>query len=239
MSAAGSSVDGSGIRASGDSTWIKICGVRDPRVAKTAAEAGADAIGLMFVARSPRHITLSQAADIIEVLPEHVEPVGVFSNSPVAEIRHAAESLGLHTVQLHGDEPVEAVIQLQPLRVIKAFGFDLDHLTHWLTAWKPLPARLLQGLLVDAPAGTGPLRGGTGRCPDWNAIARVRNQLSHLAPLILAGGLSPSNIGEALKVIRPDGVDVSSGVESSPGVKQIGQIIDFCKRVRAADAGQE
>lgn len=217
---------------------IKICGVSDKQTALSAAAAGADAVGLVFVEESPRVVTMTQARDVVQALPVFVEPVGLFVDRPAEQVLETAGELGLRTVQLHGGESPEYVADLTGLRVIKAIGFTDQAAAHAeLQRWHSPPEQLA-GLLFDAapPLGSA-TTGGNGLPPDWSAIAQLMHEsdaLDHLPPVILAGGLTPQNVGEAIRIVQPYAVDVSSGVESSRGVKDLALIAQFCAAVRAA-----
>ena len=223
---------------------IKICGVCDRETAVAAAQAGADAIGLVFVPQSPRCVTVNQAKEIISALPAFVEPVGLFVDASVEQIQEVATETGLRTVQLHGSETPDEAAQLTPLRVIKALGFDPERFTTTLESWLAA-SDSLTGLLWDAPtpsntvvqpdADTTNPSGGTGRCLDWGLLANaINSSKTPPVPVILAGGLTPSNVGQAINTVQPYGVDVSSGVESSRGVKSLDLIRDFCQAVGVA-----
>ena len=224
-------------------TRIKICGVREPETALVAAQAGADAIGLVFAAASPRCVSHDQARQIVRVLPAFVEPVGLFVDAPVEQIQATANQVGLRVVQLHGRETPGMVAQLAPMRVIKAIGFEPTDMSARLDPWRATSG-LLAGLLWDAPkldhndSGLAPPSGGSGSRFDWTALAKLKDQgsLESLAPMILAGGLTPDNVGQAISQLRPWSVDVSSGVESAPGEKDDALIAAFCAAVRYADA---
>lgn len=224
-------------------TRIKICGVREPETALAAAQAGADAIGLVFAAASPRCVNHDQARQIIKVLPSFVEPVGLFVDAPVRQIQAKATELGLQTVQLHGRETPGMVAQLAPMRVIKAIAFEPTQVQATLAPWRPVPDSLA-GLLWDAPklddddSGLAPPSGGSGSRFDWAALAKLKGagSLASLPPMILAGGLTPDNVGQAITQLAPYAVDVSSGVESSRGEKDETLIAAFCAAVRYADA---
>lgn len=213
-------------------TRIKICGVRDVETAQAAVEAGAHAIGLVFVRESPRHVSLETARAIVASLPPFVEAVGLFVDEPVEHVRHTCMNVGLHTVQLHGDETIDFARHLNDCRVIKAVAIGQASHRTWFTHLKP---HHVVGILVDAPAApdAGSMTGGSGRTFDWSAIESLDR--ASLPPLILAGGLTPGNVGEAIRAVRPFAVDVSSGVESSRGVKDAGLIRAFCEAVRAAE----
>lgn len=220
-------------------TRIKVCGVKDADTAREAAASGADAVGLVFVAGSPREVGLAEAAGVIEALPAFVEPVALFSDEAASRIRETAQALGIRTVQLHGAETPEEVGQLAPLRVIKALPFDPVALPGRLEQWRAgLPGNLA-GLLIDAkPAGgSGGLNGGGGKVFDWAALTGLQagGAFAGLPRVILAGGLGPKNVAEAIRAVGPYAVDASSRLESSRGVKSAELIRAFCAAVRGAD----
>jgi phosphoribosylanthranilate isomerase len=190
---------------------VKICGVTRPSDADAAADAGADAVGMVFYAKSPRCVTPDRAAQIVASLPALVTPVALFVNESPAAIRQTASALGIATVQLHGDETPEFVAELAPLRVIKAIGVRADSLASDLARWRVAIARLtitnLAALLMDSPAGAE--AGGTGVTNDFGAAA--------------------------VAVLRPWAVDVSTGVEIVKGQKSPEKIADFIEQVRHAD----
>jgi phosphoribosylanthranilate isomerase len=212
---------------------VKICGITRPQWAVAAADAGADAIGLVF-AESSRRVTSFEAARIVAALPPWVAPVGVFVDEPPVRIAGIAQAAGLVAVQLHGDEPPDAPAKLAPLKVVKAFRIgspgDVDAAIRWRTSAE-LAGRLPDGYLVDAAA-PGGAKGGTGLVTDWRLAARMVSE--GFWPLILAGGLTPENVAEAVAAVRPWGVDTSSGVESAPGVKDPEKIRAFVEEVRKA-----
>jgi len=220
-------------------TRIKICGVRDVQTAAVAVNAGADAIGLVFVQASPRVVTATQARQIVRALPPFVEPVALFVDAPIDDIRKTTSDAGIRTVQLHGHETPDQIAQLEPLRVIKALAFDPQTLTARLKSWMTVRQHLA-GLLLDAPA-ISPTPsmpgGGSGRPFDWDVLAQLKQSgaLTDLPPWILAGGLTPDNVAQAMDRVGPYGVDVSSGVESSRGVKDHALIHSFCQSVHRAD----
>ncbi len=218
-------------------TRIKICGIQDIPSAHAAIAAGADSIGLVFVEKSPRYVTNENAKKIVESLPAFVTPVGLFVDQSPEQIIDTAQHVGLNTVQLHGSETPEFATYLKNLNIIKALPFNTqEQLTTQLTLWKQaLP--ILKAIIVDAPPAKG-LTGGTGETFDWQALKNIINQnaFKNHAPLILAGGLNPKNIAEAITQIKPFAVDVSSGVESSRGVKDLDLIKQFCNAAQDADA---
>lgn len=218
-------------------TRIKICGIRDEATAHAAAEAGADAVGLVFATGSPRCVTVAQANAIAQGLPPYVDTVGLFVDADVEAIGVTVEAAGLGTVQLHGNEPVELAEALSPRRVVKAVHFVPGRLADLMRMWGQAGENVA-GLLVDTPpAAEGELPGGSGRAYDWDALAKELEQIpvQERLPVILAGGLTVENVADAVRIVRPWAVDVSSGVESSRGVKDIGRIKAFCDAVREAD----
>lgn len=184
---------------------VKICGITRVEDAKLAVSLGATAIGFIFWPASPRAIAPGQARSIVDALPASVATVGVFVNASRDEIETAAEAANVSAVQLHGDETPDLARSLSR-GVIKAvaLGEDAEQV---LNDWA--------GTMVLLDAHDPARRGGTGRVIDWDraaSIARTRD-------VILAGGLGPANVVDAVTRVRPAGIDVSSGVESSPGVK--------------------
>lgn len=187
---------------------VKICGVRRLEDALLAAELGADALGFVFWPESPRFIDPYRARRIVAAVPPFVATIGVFVNQPPEYVAGVAGLLRLSALQLHGDEPPGTYAD-RGYRVIKtvpvAGGFDPK------TALASIPAEVT--VLLDAHDPV--RRGGTGRPIDWTSAARA----SRLRRVILSGGLTPRNVAAAVAAVRPWGIDVSSGVESSPGVK--------------------
>lgn len=216
-------------------TRIKICGVKDVKTAMAAVDAGADAIGLVFVEKSPRYVTISEATEIASALPPFVEPVGLFVDAPADEIKRTASKVGLSTIQLHGHESISTLDELSGYHVIRAKAFDLDYIED-LRPWDKHPA--VRALLLDTPpSSTTGLTGGSGEPFDWNQLMRIPQPLFE-KPIILAGGLNPDNVAYAMGSYFPIyAVDVSSGVESSRGVKDEKLIQKFCDAVRSRDYG--
>ena len=204
---------------------VKICGITNAADAQAAIEAGANLLGFNFYGKSPRHITEEGAVEVRSQLPKRVKAVGIFVNESPADVVALRQSLKLDAVQLHGDEPPEAVAEIAPLvPVIKAFRvepeFPLAALDEYSKAF---------AFLFDA-AHTGQY-GGTGHTTDWDVARRA--SLSHR--IILAGGLKVENVGAAIRIVRPYGIDVASGVESSPGKKDHGRLREFIQEVRRAE----
>ncbi|MFZ5760041.1 MAG: phosphoribosylanthranilate isomerase [Thermodesulfobacteriota bacterium] len=192
----------------GSRTRIKICGMTDEQEAWHAVAAGVDALGFIFVQESPRYIRPEEARAIIGTLPPFVDAVGVFRNDDPARIQEIAQYCGLTMLQLHGDESPEYCRQF-PLRVIKAFqvrpGFSGEDLQPY--------ERVVAGFLLDTYHKE--LAGGTGESFDWSVVASLQAQ----RPVILAGGIGPENVGQAIAAARPFAVDVNSAVEQAPGRK--------------------
>lgn len=210
-------------------TRIKICGIKDPDTAIAAFDSGADAVGLVFVEKSPRHVTREQAKTVTLALPEEAVSVGLFVDLPGREMRQIMDDVGLTVAQLHGHESIDDLDPLLGYPAWKAMPFD-EHFQPVAHVWDHDPR--IEALLVDTPP-TGELTGGSGVAFDWAGLASIKNNFAK--PIILAGGLTPDNVGEAIRAVQPYAVDVSSGVESSRGVKDLGMIKAFCQAVRAAD----
>jgi phosphoribosylanthranilate isomerase len=209
--------------------WVKICGVRDEANAKAVAACRPDAIGLNFYAGSPRSVSADVAARIVRALPPAIEPIGVFVNHPLQEIRSICSACGIATVQLHGDEPAEFITDLEPLKVIRALRLQGESESEMIETFRGLRAGVRACLVEPHVAGS---YGGTGQQAPWEWLARVWQ--SQWPPLILAGGLRPQNVADAVRVVRPWGVDVASGVESAPGVKDPAQVAAFITAARAS-----
>jgi len=201
---------------------VKICGITCLADALAAAQAGADALGFMFYERSARAITLSRAIEIIRELPPFIVKVGVFVNPSAEEVRRAAEWLDV--VQLHGAESPEFCSTV-PRPVLKAIRVRDE------SSLETIRTFAVSGILLDAYV-EGQL-GGTGARFNWDLAVRAK-ALSR--PIVLAGGLTPENVGEAVQRVSPYGVDVSSGVESAPGRKDIAKLAQFIARAKAVRA---
>jgi len=201
-------------------TRIKICGITRVEDALAAASSGADAIGLVFYQRSPRHVSIAQARQLAEALPPFVSIVGLFVDADAAFVREVLESVRLDLLQFHGDEAPEYCEQfsrpyLKAIRV-KA-GVDLLQCAS--------DFRSAKGLLLDAHVEGVP--GGTGTAFDWTLIPG-----NLPLPVILSGGLDAENVAAAIKQVRPYAVDVSSGVESGKGIKDGAKIAAFINEVK-------
>jgi phosphoribosylanthranilate isomerase len=187
---------------------VKICGITRPQDAERAVALGATAIGFIFWPSSPRRIGLDAALSIGRLVPASVLKVGVFVDAPAAELARTVGEAGLDAVQLHGSESPDLVRGLEA-RVIKAVALGSPDAASQIAEWTGTT------LLLDAHD---PVRhGGTGRVVDWDRAAG----LARRHEVILAGGLNPENVAEAVRRVRPAGIDVSSGVEQTPGVKDL------------------
>ena len=204
-------------------TAVKICGITRPEDALAAARAGAHAIGLVFYAKSPRHVTPARAAEIIRVLPPFVTTVGLFVDATAEGVRAALAEAPVGLLQFHGGETPEFCRQFKRPYVkavrVKA-GVDL---LQYAQDYHDAKALLLDAYVEG-------LHGGSGAAFDWSLIPRGLP-----LPVILSGGLTPENVADAVRRVRPSAVDVSSGVESAKGIKDAQKIAAFVKGVRNAD----
>ena len=204
-------------------TRIKICGVTRAQDARSSAASGADAIGLVFYAGSSRAVTVDQAIDIVSAVPPFVSVVALFVNEPMANIERVLSAMPIDVIQFHGDESPSFCEQfgrpwVKALRM-KA-GVDIaEECRRFSNA---------RGILLDSWQEG--VAGGTGKTFDWR-LAKKALPL----PVVLAGGLDSDNVGGGIRALRPAGVDVSGGVEISPGIKDSGKIEQFIAAVRAAD----
>jgi phosphoribosylanthranilate isomerase len=203
-------------------TRVKICGITRLEDALSAIEQGADAIGLVFYAASPRHVSIAQAKSIVENLPPFITTVGLFVNAAPTEIVKTIEAVGLNLIQFHGDETPEQCKQFT-LPYIKAIRVKSDtNLVQYEANFKDAKA-----LLLDTY--TDGLVGGTGQVFDWSLIPKTLQK-----PIILAGGLNPDNVRQAIEQVHPYAVDVSGGVEASKGIKDAAKIAAFIRGVSNA-----
>ena len=213
---------------------IKIEGLRDAREAMKIAQMGADAIGMVF-ADSPRWVSPEQARAIVDILPPWVATVGVFVNSDAETINRVIRRTGIGYVQLHGDEPPE-IVGLIEAPVIKAFRVRDETWLAGVRSWIDAGGakRNLVAVLLDAYDKSA--QGGTGKQFNWDLVAdaRAAGALAGVDPIILAGGLDASCVAQAIRVVQPWAVDVASGVESAPGVKDLDKVEAFLNAVREA-----
>src|SRR6266481_3018428 len=216
-------------------TWTKICGITNLEDALTAVDAGADALGFVFYESSPRRIDPEAARKIVKELPEMIEKVGVFVNQTEESICVLADAAGLTAVQLHGDNEdphvADLIAERRPhLKVVVGISMHHPKPEGWAMMWHP---DVVHAFLVDA--GNSSNYGGTGKTFDWQAGQPGIRVIAELGRVVVAGGLNPGNVAEAIRILKPWGVDVSSGVEMSPGKKDPQKIRAFVDAVRQTE----
>jgi len=199
---------------------VKICGVTRPRDAELACREGAGAIGLNFWSGSKRFVEDGQAREILAAVPPGVLKVGVFVNPHRLAVSERLAQLGLDLIQFHGDESPLAWADLAGGKIIRAIRVSDEGSLAAAAGWQP------RFFLYDAFSED---YGGTGKLAPWQIVAAGGRR-----PFLLAGGLTPQNVAAAIASVRPDGIDVSSGVESSPGIKDQGKLAAFIANARAA-----
>ncbi len=212
------------------SMWTKICGIRDSETASFVASQGADAIGLNFYAPSPRSVTVDQAAAIASSVRGSITVVGLFVNHSPEEVHRISRQVGCDMLQFHGDEPPEFLAEFPEAHIIRAFRLGPDGLApiaDYLQRCRALNAMPWACLIDAAVMGQ---YGGSGVVLDWHQLAIDYH--GGWPPMILAGGLTPANVAEAIRVAQPWGVDVASGVESAKGIKDRHLIQQFLKQAR-------
>ncbi len=204
-------------------TRVKICGITNLADAQVAVEAGADALGFIFYEKSPRYVTIQQAAEISKQLPSFLMRVGVFVNAPEEIILRAISEVGLTMLQFHGHETPEYCAQFG-LMNMKAFPMrdakSLEKISNYQT----------DAYLLDAYLET--VLGGTGKTFNWDLAVEAQK---FGKPIFLSGGLTPENVADAIKKVQPFGVDVSSGVEMSPGKKDAAKVRAFISAVKEVE----
>jgi phosphoribosylanthranilate isomerase len=205
-------------------TRVKICGLTRVEDALLACELGADAIGIVMTPSSPRGVSIEQARAIRDALPAFVDAVVLTHDLPAERVRAIVDAVQPDRVQFHGSEGA-AFCEGFGVRYIKAIGMDGEVDVRATAAQHP---RAVGFVLDGHPPGQ---QGGRGKTFDWLRVPRDLDR-----PILLAGGLNPSNVGEAIRAVRPWAVDLASGVESSPGIKDAGKLRAFFAAVRAADA---
>jgi phosphoribosylanthranilate isomerase len=227
--------------------WIKLCANTTLEDARLAADAGADAIGFVF-AHSPRRVTAGQIAEIMPELPPDVTRIGVFNTQDFDEIVFSLNTSGLHGVQLHGELDFSLA---DKLRKQYESGFFIIQTLHWNLDSDPTRAEqklrdelravarhsAIDAILLDTKTATA--SGGTGKVFDWKRAQQVLASESSKLRIILAGGLKPENVAEAIRTLRPWGVDVASGVERRPGQKDPARVAAFVTAARSAFAAIE
>ncbi len=212
---------------------VKICGITSVADALSAAEAGADWIGLNFHPGSARRVEIDEARRIVEALPASCEPVALFVDRPAVEVAALAEWLDIDIIQLHGSEPIEDFPFLAGFRVVRAFRIAdeaslfamRDYADRAASAGHPFHSVLVDAFVLGQ-------FGGTGHRIDDDLLARIAAMKSSLPPLILAGGLTPENVADRTSRVLPWMVDVAGGVESSPGRKDVSKLAAFLSAAR-------
>lgn len=208
-------------------TEVKICGITNSQDALAALECGAAALGFIFYPPSPRYLKPADAKKIIASLPNKLVKIGVFVNEKPEEIKKVMEYCSLDMIQLHGDESPEYCNQFPASSIIKAFALKNDDDVNQALNYN------VAAILIDSRhAG---LYGGTGKTSNWEMARRIKDK----KPLVLSGGLNAENIAEAMKTIAPNALDINSGVEESPGIKDHKKLRQIFEIIRVSDTGQE
>lgn len=204
---------------------VKICGIKQPEQGKAIAIAGATALGFICVPNTPRYVTKQQIRAVVEQLPKQIDQIGVFANSSVEEICQIVEFAGLTGVQLHGDESPEFCHQLRSMlpgiEIIKALRIKNSQALEQVQIY----FSSVDTLLLDAY--NPQMLGGTGATLDWKTL----QQFQPGCPWLLAGGLTPDNVLDALKQVKPNGIDLSSGVERAPGDKDLDKVAKLFEKL--------
>lgn len=225
---------------------VKICGITSVEDARAVAAAGADAVGLNFYPNSPRSVALETARRILGALPAGLTKVGVFVNAPAEDVCRTFDQLGLELIQLHGDEPPTLLTELGDRPVMRAFRLGkagLETVGRYLGDCGMLKC-MPRMTLIDAQVEG--IYGGSGQVADWNVLKTyrldkampfyetLRTRCGALPPLVLAGGLTPDNVAEAIRTVGPAAVDTASGVESGPGRKDPAAVEAFVRAAQRA-----
>lgn len=205
-------------------TRIKVCGITAPDDIVRAVSAGVDGLGFIFAKNSPRRVEPELARELIKAVPPFVDVVGVFVNEDPDVVTDIVRYCGLTMVQLHGQENVD-YCQLMPVRVLKSFSIKGATTSSEIAVYSDVAA----GYLLDTYHES--MEGGTGKTFDWGLIEGLQIP----GPIILAGGLDPDNVSDAILAVRPFAVDVNSGVEDAPGRKNHAKIMALVEAVRRAD----
>lgn len=207
-------------------TWIKICGITRSQDASAAAELGADAIGLVFFAKSPRAVTVQDVAEIVQDLPRSLEVVALFVNPDKGLVQEVVDTGHIDLLQFHGSESAAFCEQFSRPYMKAIAVKDESQLASEIESYSSAKYILLDSYDPGLP-------GGTGKTFDWEKVEAVAE--SQKSRLVLAGGLTPDNVQTAIKEVRPFGVDVSSGVEARKGIKDFGKIKSFIEGVKVSD----
>ena len=211
-------------------TRIKMCGVTRDKDVEAGINAGLDALGFIFYDKSPRNVTPDYVRSVVSRMGPFTDSIGVFVDRQREEVEEIVEYCGLTHAQLHGNENPKYCERVErfvsPCRVIKAFRVSEQSVKEDFAPY----GDVIHGYLLDTYSKG--IAGGTGHTFDWSIIEKLELQ----RPLVLAGGLSPDNVEEALKQVRPFGLDVNSGVEVEPGIKDHAKLFEFVRKVRAYEA---
>lgn len=221
-------------------TWVKICGITNLEDAQLALDAGADALGFVFYEKSPRYVTPDKAGDIADKLPANLEKFGVFVDHASQQMTEIVQKVGLTAVQLHISSQDVRVGQQNALlngvsdgnRSKKFLALSAEFLLNGETQKQIefLRAQAVDGLFLDS--GTAETPGGTGKAFRWAEAAPMVEKLRGSIKIVVAGGLNPGNVGDAIRILKPWGVDVSSGVETRPGKKDPKKVQAFIAAVK-------
>jgi phosphoribosylanthranilate isomerase len=215
-------------------TWVKICGITNLEDARTAVDAGADAVGFVFYEKSPRKISVDAARAIVEKLPESVEKVGVFVGElPPQAVTDIVKRARLTSIQIYSGAALVGAAQWHEAGLKLLMAIRAEDLIEGDVIIGEDFAELFYAALLDSGSGERP--GGTGERFDWGSSQIAVQGLAEVLPVVVAGGLTSCNVEEAIKLLKPWGVDVASGVEASPGKKDPEKVRAFVRAVREAD----
>ncbi|MGA7379928.1 MAG: phosphoribosylanthranilate isomerase [Terriglobales bacterium] len=218
-------------------TWVKICGITNIEDALTAVNAGADALGFVFYEKSPRYVTPEAVRGIVREVPAKIEKVGVFVDETLEQMEHAAETIGLTGVQMHAMHPRPEARRSSTSKTAKYLVLRADLLgdENGFDSFTRPPGMqtIISAIFLDAGSNSQP--GGTGKTFDWQKAALMARTLQQNFRIVVAGGLTPTNVTEAMRILKPWGVDVSSGVEARPGKKDPERVRAFVAAVRNTD----
>jgi phosphoribosylanthranilate isomerase len=219
-------------------TWIKICGITNVEDALIAVGAGADALGFVFYEKSSRYVSPENVRDIVRQLPANIEKVGIFVEESLDEMAHVAETAGLTGIQLHMKFPHSqwrkgATLGSQPTKYLVLRANDFSDGESTSLAWYRDVKDSIAAIFLDAGSNSQP--GGTGKTFDWQKAVPVIRAFQQDFRIVVAGGLTPTNVPEAMRILKPWGVDVSTGVEAHPGKKDPDKVRAFIAAVRHAD----
>src|SRR5258708_1937272 len=215
-------------------TWVKICGTTNLEDALVAVKAGADAVGFVFYEKSPRNITVEAAREIVKKLPQQVEKVGVFAGEfPAQDIAEVVERAGLTSMQVYSGSALVWAARWHKAGLKLLTAIHGEDLIDGEVIIAGDFAKFLYAAVLDSGSGDRP--GGTGERFDWQRTQAAVHELAEVLHVVVAGGLTPENVGEAIATLKPWGVDVASGVEARPGKKDPEKVRAFVQAVREMD----